>query len=76
MEFNADLHIHGRYSAATSSDMSFPNLARGAGQKGVQLVATRDCLHPGWMKEIKAMEEVEVVTFQQGNTRYFLTTEV
>ncbi len=76
MRFNADLHIHGRFSAATSSDMNFPNLARGAEQKGVQLVATGDCLHPGWMKEIKQMEEIEEGTFRQGNTRFFLTTEV
>jgi len=76
MRFNADLHIHGRYSAATSSDMNFPNLAKGAEQKGVQLVATGDCLHPGWMKEIRGMEEVEEGTFRQGKTRFFLTTEV
>ena len=76
MRFNADLHIHGRFSAATSSDMNFPNLAKGAEQKGVQLVATGDCLHPGWMKDIREMEEVGEGTFRQGNTRFFLTTEV
>jgi uncharacterized protein (TIGR00375 family) len=76
MRFNADLHIHGRYSAATSSDMNFPNLAKGAEQKGVQMLATGDCLHPGWMKEIREMEEVDEGTFQVANTRFFLTTEV
>lgn len=76
MRFNADLHIHGRFSAATSSDMNFPNLAKGAEQKGVQMVATGDCLHPGWLKEIRAMEEIEEGTFSEGNTRFFLTTEV
>ncbi|MCK5024031.1 MAG: TIGR00375 family protein [Thermoplasmata archaeon] len=76
MQFNADLHIHGRFSAATSSDMNFKNLARGSEQKGVNLVATGDCLHPTWLKEIKAMEKVAEGTFQQGNTRFILTTEV
>lgn len=76
MRFNADLHIHGRFSAATSSDMSFPNLARGATQKGVQLVATGDCLHPGWLKEIRQMEEVEEGTFRESGTSFVLTTEV
>ncbi len=76
MIFNADLHIHGRYSAATSSDMNFPNLARGSEQKGVQMVATGDCLHPEWLKEIKQMQEVEEGTFQEGNTYFILTTEI
>ena len=76
MQFNADLHIHGRFSAATSADMNFKNLARGSEQKGVDLVATGDCLQPTWLKEIKAMEKVAEGTFQQGNTRFVLTTEV
>ncbi|MBA3045655.1 MAG: TIGR00375 family protein [Candidatus Thermoplasmatota archaeon] len=76
MRFNADLHIHGRFSAATSSDMYFPNLAKGAEQKGVQMVATGDCLHPEWLKEIRAMMEVDEGTFQQGGTNFILTTEV
>ena len=76
MRFNADLHIHGRFSAATSSDLNFKNLARGSEQKGVDMVATGDCLHPGWLREIRAMERVAEGTFQQGNTRFVLTTEV
>ncbi|MFO7618046.1 MAG: TIGR00375 family protein [Thermoplasmata archaeon] len=76
MIFNADLHIHGRFSAATSSDMSFPNLARGAQQKGVQVVATGDCLHPEWLKEIRQMQEVEEGTFQEGEINFILTTEI
>ena len=62
MQFHADLHIHGRFSAATSSDMNFKNLAKGSEQKGVDLVATGDCLHPTWLKEIKDMEKVAEFT--------------
>ncbi|MCK5309645.1 MAG: phosphotransferase, partial [Thermoplasmata archaeon] len=76
MQFNTDLHIHGRFSAATSADMNFKNLARASEQKGVNLVATGDCLHPTWLKEIKQMKKVAEGTFQQGNTRFILTTEV
>jgi uncharacterized protein (TIGR00375 family) len=76
MIFNADLHIHGRYSAATSSDMNFPNLAKASEQKGIQMVATGDCLHPEWLKEIRQMQEVEDGTFQEGNTNFILTSEV
>ena len=76
MQYNADLHIHGRFSAATSSGMDFKKLARAAEQKGVQMLATGDCLHPTWLSEIKAMEEVAEGTFQMGETRFVLTTEV
>ncbi|MDG6220545.1 MAG: TIGR00375 family protein [Candidatus Thermoplasmatota archaeon] len=73
---NADLHIHGRYSAATSRNLTFENIARGALQKGVNLVGTGDCLHTAWLKEIREMEEVEEGTFQQHGIRFVLTTEV
>ena len=76
MIFNADLHIHGRYSAATSREMDFPKLARGAEKKGIQMLATGDCLHPKWLKEIRAMEEISEGTFQEGNIYFILTTEV
>ncbi len=76
MQFNADLHIHGRFSAATSSGMDFKKLARGAKQKGVQMLATGDCLHPTWLAEIKEMEEISEGTFQRDNTRFVLTTEI
>lgn len=76
MEFNADLHIHGRFSAATSEGMDFGKLAKGAKQKGVHLLATGDCLHPTWLKEIKEMEEVDEGTFELDGMRFVLTTEV
>jgi len=56
--------------------MDFKKLAKAAEQKGVDLLATGDCLHPTWLAEIKAMEEVSEGTFQLGNTRFILTTEV
>ena len=76
MQFNADLHIHGRFSTATSHDMNFKALARGAQQKGVHLLATGDCLHPTWLAEIKEMEEVSEGTFQSGEIKFILSTEV
>lgn len=56
--------------------MNFANLAKGAEQKGVQMVATGDCLHPEWLKEIQQMQEVEEGTFQEGGTNFILTTEI
>ena len=59
MEFNADLHIHGLYSRATSSNMKIKTLARESGKKGISLLATGDCLHSKWMAEIKEAERID-----------------
>lgn len=53
MSFVADLHIHSKFSRATSASLDFPNLYRWAINKGVQVVATGDFTHPGWVKEIE-----------------------
>lgn len=48
----ADLHIHSRYSIATSRDMEPEGLARWAQLKGITVVGTGDAIHPGWLKEL------------------------
>jgi PHP family Zn ribbon phosphoesterase len=79
----ADLHIHGRFSRATSERMSIPEIARFSRIKGLNLVGTGDFTHPKWLKEIR-----ETLTAEQdtglfrlsGNAdspvRFMLTTEV
>ncbi len=52
MRVIADLHIHGRYSRATSEQMSIPEIAKYAKIKGLNLVGTGDFTHPKWLKEI------------------------
>jgi uncharacterized protein (TIGR00375 family) len=53
MEFHADLHVHSKYSRATSRDLDLEHLAWWAGRKGVAVVGTGDCVHPAWLAEIK-----------------------
>ena len=53
MKYYADLHIHSKYSRATSSRLDFENLWLWAQIKGIQVVATGDCVHPQWYAEIK-----------------------
>ncbi len=56
----ADLHIHSRFSRATSRELSFVTLHRAALTKGVGLVGTGDVTHPGWLAEIEGqLEEAE-----------------
>ncbi|MDI9619565.1 MAG: endonuclease Q family protein [Candidatus Nezhaarchaeota archaeon] len=55
----ADLHIHSRYSGATSDKMSIRELSTYAPIKGVDLLGTGDALHPLWLRELKEnLEEV------------------
>jgi uncharacterized protein (TIGR00375 family) len=49
MKFVADLHIHSKYSRATSRDMVFETLAPWAKVKGIGLLATGDFTHPEWL---------------------------
>src|SRR6266481_9950198 len=53
MEFHADLHVHSKYSRATSRDLDLEHLAWWAARKGVAVVGTGDCVHPAWLAEIK-----------------------
>ncbi len=75
MLVNADLHIHSKYSMATSPKMDLPTLASESRKKGIQLVATGDCLHPKWLAEIKKLKEENGV-FSLDGAYFVLTTEV
>ncbi len=62
MKLIADLHIHSRFSRATSRALDFVALHRSALEKGLGLVGTGDFTHPGWMAEIEA----QLVPAEQG----------
>jgi DNA helicase II / ATP-dependent DNA helicase PcrA len=53
----ADLHIHSRYSRATSRDCNLVELTRWAALKGIRVLATGDFTHPQWSAEIEEMLE-------------------
>ncbi len=53
MRIVTDLHIHSKYSRATSRDISIDNLHEGAKKKGINLLGTGDFTHPGWVAEIE-----------------------
>ena len=48
----ADLHIHSRFSRATSRDGDAPHLDWWARRKGIGLVGTGDFTHPAWRAEL------------------------
>ena len=53
MFFYADLHIHSKYSRATSKSCNLEELAQWAQKKGLSVISTGDFTHPAWFNEIK-----------------------
>ncbi len=54
MRFVADLHIHSRFSRATSRDLDPEHLWLWAQKKGITVIGTGDFTHPGWLGELKS----------------------
>ena len=52
MKFIADLHIHSHYSMATSGKLTPEYLEYWARLKGINVIGTGDCIHPGWQMEL------------------------
>ena len=53
-QYLADLHIHSRYSRATSKGLTPRNLAAYGEVKGITVIGTGDFTHPGWLDDLKA----------------------
>ncbi len=53
MRFFADLHIHSRFSRATSRDVTLESLWKWAQIKGISVLGSGDFTHPQWFKELK-----------------------
>ena len=69
MKTIADLHIHSRFSMATSREGVPENLDFWARKKGISLIGTGDFTHPVWREELKE----RLVT--EGNGLYHLRDE-
>ncbi len=50
----ADLHIHSRFSRATSKELNPASLDYWARRKGLRLIGTGDATHPKWLAELEA----------------------
>jgi len=69
MKMIGDLHIHSRFSMATSREGTPENLDFWARKKGISLIGTGDFTHPVWREELKE----RLVT--EGNSLYRLRDE-
>jgi len=78
MKIIADLHIHSRFSRATSKELSIQNLEKYAKIKGVNLLGTGDFTHPEWIKELKEKlkEDGSGILKTATNFNFVLQTEI
>ncbi|MFT3780696.1 MAG: endonuclease Q family protein [Nibricoccus sp.] len=53
MKLAVDLHLHSHHAGGVSPEMTLPNLIMTAQQKGMDVLATGDCLQADWLKEIE-----------------------
>ena len=54
MKFIADLHLHSKYSRATSREMEVETLSLWAKRKGIKLLGTGDFTHPLYLLDLKS----------------------
>jgi len=54
MKIFSDLHLHSKYSRATSKSLDIEHLEKWARIKGLNLLGTGDFTHPKWIEELKA----------------------
>jgi DNA helicase II / ATP-dependent DNA helicase PcrA len=91
MEYISDLHLHSKYSRATSRDLNIGGLYKGARIKGIDIIGTGDFTHPQYFKEIenelesvggglysfKRKDEIKVeVAGDKSDPKFLLTTEI
>lgn len=78
MRIFSDLHIHSRFSRATSKELSIENLVKYAKIKGINLLGTGDFTHPLWLKELREeLEEDGSGILKSGDGfNFLLSTEV
>jgi uncharacterized protein (TIGR00375 family) len=81
MRFIADLHIHSKYSRATSRNMDVETLAHWARKKGISLLGTGDFTHPSHFAELQSKLEPShdgLFRLKKGDqgVHYLLTAEL
>ena len=74
----SDLHIHSKYSRATSKQISIDSLEKWARIKGINLLGTGDFTHPIWLEELKKNLKEDDTGFLKTKSgfQFVLTVEV
>jgi uncharacterized protein (TIGR00375 family) len=73
----ADLHIHSKYSRATSKNLDLESLEKWARIKGIDLLGTGDFTHPVWIEELrKNLTEKNGILYSKTGFKFLLTGEI
>lgn len=80
MRVIADLHLHSKYSRATSPRMVISEMAKWADLKGIDILGTGDFTHPAWFSLLKKdLKECDNGLYIYGNNKknkFILTAEI
>jgi uncharacterized protein (TIGR00375 family) len=78
MKIIADLHLHSKYSRATSKQLDLKNLEKYARIKGLGLLGTGDFTHPKWIQEVRneLKEDEHGILWSEGKFPFIWQTEV
>ena len=74
----ADLHMHGKYSRATSPKLDIPNLDKWGRIKGLNVIGTGDFQHPIWnthLKEHLTEDDTGILKTSSG-AKFILQSEI
>lgn len=80
MQLLFDLHIHSRFSRATSQKITVGNIAAACKAKGVDVIGTGDATHPIWLRELRQnlreKEDGLYIFPEIPNVRFLLSGEI
>ncbi len=75
-QLNADLHVHSRFSRATSPRMDLPQMCTAALVKGLDIIGTGDCLYQEWLDELESNLQRRGSCYMLGGATFILQCEV
>ncbi len=75
--FVVDLHLHSRFSRATSKELNLENMEKWARVKGIDVLGTGDFSHPEWVEELgQGLEERDGIFYSKTGFKFVLSWEV
>ncbi|MFW9889067.1 MAG: endonuclease Q family protein, partial [Candidatus Thorarchaeota archaeon] len=75
-QFDVDLHIHSLHSIGVSKSMTIPQLAKGAKEKGLDVIGTGDATQPQWLHHLHTHLEKRDDGLFHNSISFILTVEI
>src|SRR3989339_299355 len=76
MRIYAGLHMHSKYSRATSPNLDIKNIEKYARIKGLNLLGTGDFTHPKWLAELQQLKEENGILKTQSGFPFMWQAEI